>query len=301
MLVHRSIVLSRLSLLSRATPARSCAAHALSRGSASCPPLPPTLLHGIRPISSSAAASSSSAASTEGGSISNPLLGIDVAAPSSVQVLPEGDDGAKRYYHKVKGLPVSMKKLTPLANFCRRLYWREAMLQMEFHRKNIAIHVKNSIDDAMRLAEEKEGLDPTRTIVDQIVTGKGTYVKMPEFKAKGRTGTLRKKQAHLYIILKEVSEKEIMKTKFYNRWQRTARLLAKPWAERVKELPRYVPIPGYDPGHLRVQDTFGLLGEELQAKGRNHPSRNKSYRKDLQWKKYAKGGCLEGQRKEPKW
>ena len=48
-------------------------------------------------------------------------------------------------WHK---LPVSHNKLRLVAKLARGLYWREAMLQLEFCRKNMAVMVKNCISDS---------------------------------------------------------------------------------------------------------------------------------------------------------
>lgn len=191
----------------------------------------------------------------------NPLLDVDVAAPSSMASgkPAHGGDDAQRVAHKVKGLPVSPKKLRHLCNLTKKLYWREAMLQLEFCRKNIAIHVKNGISDAAKLAED-EGLNPARLIVEQCTVGKGQYLKGLDYKAKGRAGVLRKYQSHMYVVLKEVTEAEMSRTKYYGRWRKTQSLLSLPWEERVKQLPRFKPIPGYDPGEKRVSEVFALVG-----------------------------------------
>lgn len=189
----------------------------------------------------------------------NPLLDMDISAPVGRGEISAGDD-AERFVHHVKKLPVSPKKLRHMCNLTKKLYWREACLQLEFCRKNIAIHVKNGIAEAARLAEEQDGLDPTRLIVEICTVGKGTYLKGIDYKAKGRAGVLRSYQAHLYIVLKQVSEVEIQRTKYYSRWRKTQRLLNMPWEDRIKELPRYKPIPGYEIGERRVQDVFALVG-----------------------------------------
>ena len=92
----------------------------------------------------------------------NPLLGVMPAAP----LLPAASRGeAARAVVNVKGLPVSPKKLRIVANITRGLYWREALVQLEFCPKKIAIHVKNTIAKAAAHAEEECGLDPTLLVV----------------------------------------------------------------------------------------------------------------------------------------
>ena len=229
-----------------------------------------------RPLCTTAGASSSSSPPAAA-ALSNPLLGIGpdrqrAASPPPVAVGPQGKgENAQRFEHKVKRLPVSFKKLQVVANLTRRLYWREAMLQLEFCRKTIGIHVKNAISDAAKRAEELGGLDPRRLVVDECYVGKGTYYKELDYKAKGRVGTLNRYQTHLTVVLKEATKEEVQRTKYYSRWKRAEAMLQVPWAERVAALPRYKPIPGYDPGEApRVRDPLALVNDgetlEVQAK-----------------------------------
>eukprot|EP00967_Tisochrysis_lutea_P090535 scaffold129604_cov39-Tisochrysis_lutea.AAC.1 len=71
-----------------------------------------------------------------------------------------------------------------------------------------------------------------------------------DYKAKGKTGVRRSYFSHLRVVVKEVPEREVKATKGFARWRpdsKLSQLLAMPWTERIKELPRYKPIPGYDP------------------------------------------------------
>ena len=147
-----------------------------------------------------------------------------------------------------RNLPVSPKKLRLVANLTRGLYVREAMAQMEFCRKNIAVMVKNCIDNACANARWGHGLDVKRLKVSYVSVGKGSYVKGIDYKSKGRAGIKNSYFSHLRIEVTEVSQKEIEATKGYGRWRRAEQLLAIPWEERVKELPRYVRPEGYEPG-----------------------------------------------------
>lgn len=156
-------------------------------------------------------------------------------------------------WHK---LPVSHNKLRLIAKLARGLYWREAMLQLEFHRKSTAVHVKNTIAKAVDQAEEKYGLNPALLVVHSIRTGKGKYLKTIDYKAKGRAGMKSKYTANLTVILKQVTPAEIQLTRYYERWRNTSKLLDMPWEERVKLLPRYKPIEGYDPGVVRVRRVY---------------------------------------------
>ena len=195
--------------------------------------------------------------------VSNPLLDVSVPVPAgeapakkllsdvAAAVAADGEDVL--FSHKEKRLPVGPKKLRVVANLAIGLYWREAMAQLEFCRKTIAVHVKNTIAKAVKDAEEVHGLDPTRLVVDQLAVGKGSYLKELDFKAKGRAGIIGKRQAHIHCVLRQVSADRVQSTRYFGRWRQAARLRAMPWEERVQQLPRYQPIPGYEPGDFRVR------------------------------------------------
>ena len=176
----------------------------------------------------------------------------------------------------MKDLAVSPKKLRVVANLARGLYWREAMLQLEFCNKNIAVMVKNAIAQAVRHGEEEADLDPTRAVVAVAAVGKGTYRRELDYKSKGRAGVRFKYQSHLYVIVEERSAEEVSRTRYYNRWRRTASMLDVPWHERVAALPRYKPIDGYDPGEVRVKPVLAMSAAELReadASGRHRRRR----------------------------
>ena len=206
-----------------------------------------------------AAASARCSSSGGGGSSSNPLFDLPAsatkaapkAAPAATEaVVTDVNPRTREAIAHYRNLPVSPKKLRVVARLAfpggKGLFWREAMAQLEFCRKNMAVMVKNAISSAAGNAEHR-GLDRDRLVVKHVTVGKGSYFKKPDPKNKGRFGIRKMYFSHLRVTLKEVSLAEVQRTKDYARWQRTAELLAQPWEERVKQLPRYRRPPGYDP------------------------------------------------------
>ena len=45
----------------------------------------------------------------------------------------------------------------------------------------------------------------------------------------------------------EASDAEVERTRYSGRWRHASKLMNLPWEERIKELPRYKPMPGYSP------------------------------------------------------
>jgi large subunit ribosomal protein L22 len=231
----------------------------------------------LRPLAAVGARSSSGGASS-----SSPLF--DLPADAALKVAPAAVDaaaaanGGPRSREAVafyRNLPVSPKKLRVVARMAPGLYWREAMAQLEFCRKNMAVMVKNAISSAAGNAEHK-GLNRDRLVVsaraprrpacppapllrlasptcaasaraETVTVGKGSYFSKPDPKNKGRFGIRKVYFSHLRVTLKEVSVAQVQRTKDYVRWHKAAELLAEPWEERVKRLPRYRRPVGYDP------------------------------------------------------
>ena len=184
----------------------------------------------------------------------NPLLGVpfekvEAAEGSEPPAPPEPtvSDGPRMALCHYRNLPVSPKKLVVVANLVPGLCVPEAMLQLEFCRKNIAVMVKNAIQTAATNAKVLHGLKPENLIVDQVVTNKATYIKGVALKSKGRVGIKKKYFSHLRVTVREASDAEVERSRYSGRWRHASKLMNLPWEERIKELPRYKPIPGYSP------------------------------------------------------
>ena len=183
----------------------------------------------------------------------NPLLGVpfEASATRTLGEAPAGEvaaeTGKRMARAHYKNLPVSPKKLVILANLTPGLCVDEAMLQMEFSRKQMAVMVKNCLAAAAQNARKHHGIESSNLIVDQAMVGKGSYMKGPDWKSRGRVGILKRYRTHLLITLREASDVEVQRTKFHGRWRQAKKILEEPWEERIQKLPRYQPIPGYTP------------------------------------------------------
>ena len=179
----------------------------------------------------------------------NPLLGVpfESAREPAPPVAQGGDAKPRMALCHYRNLAVSPKKLVVVANLVPGLSVPEAMLQLEFCRKNIAVMVKNCISTAATNAMVLHGIPPENLIVDQVVTNKATYIKGMMLRSKGRVGIKKKYFSHLRVTVREASDTEVERTRYARRWRQAGKLLALPWEERVKDLPRYKPFPGYSP------------------------------------------------------
>ena len=62
-------------------------------------------------------------------------------------------------------------------------------------------------------------------------------------------------------------------------------VLALPWAERVQQLPRFSPIPGYEPGEVRVRPHLAAPGgARSTARGRGSVGGRSAHRHESQYR-----------------
>lgn len=115
--------------------------------------------------------------------------------------LKEDSKTAVCQINKIKGSPY---KLALLCNQVRGLSFREAVAQMEFSKKKLAVSVKGALVSARYNAENMKNLNPDRLVVDTTYAMKGKYLPRVEFKAKGRTGRIHKPYCKVRVVLREV-------------------------------------------------------------------------------------------------
>ena len=179
----------------------------------------------------------------------NPMLGVPAESAQLDAPAAEEDADAPKRMAKAhyRNLPVSPKKLVVVANLTPGLCVNEAMLQMEFCQKQTAVMVRNCLISAAQNARRHHGIEASNLIVDEAVVGKGSYMKRPDWKSKGRVGIKKRYRSHLLITLREASDAEVQRTRFHGRWREAQKVMQLPWDERVQKLPRYKPLPGYRP------------------------------------------------------
>ena len=106
-----------------------------------------------------------------------------------------------------KKLRISPRKLTLVANLIKGMRVDEALMQLTFCRKAIAIEVKKCLQSAVANAENNFGYDIDSLFVASSVVGKALVMKRHMARAKGRAGRINKFFSNLYIT---VQEKEVV-------------------------------------------------------------------------------------------
>lgn len=102
-----------------------------------------------------------------------------------------------------KSIRTSQRKLSLVVNLVRGMKVSDAIMQLSFCKKRIAIDVKKCLQSAIANAENNFGLDIDRLIIDIASTGK--YMRMKRFRprARGRSSKIKKDFSRLYISVKE--------------------------------------------------------------------------------------------------
>ena len=103
-------------------------------------------------------------------------------------------------------LRISPQKLNLVAASIRNMKVSDALVQLSFSPKRIAIDVKKCLQSAIANAENNFGLDIDNLVVDSATVGKALVMKRVRARARGRSARINKPFSNLYITLSEVEE-----------------------------------------------------------------------------------------------
>ena len=101
-------------------------------------------------------------------------------------------------------LRVSPQKLNLVAQLIRGKKAEQALADLEFSRKRIALDVRKTLQSAIANAEENHGLDVDDLVVAEAFVGKALVMKRFCPRARGRAGRIEKFFANLTIVVREV-------------------------------------------------------------------------------------------------
>ena len=118
----------------------------------------------------------------------------------------EKTEKSKRVMAKAKSIRTSGQKLNLVAQSIRGQKIKQAIDQLTFSRKRIAVQVLKVLNSAIANAENNFGLDIDKLIVDEAFVGKSIVMKRMRPRARGRAARILKPFSKLTIIVKEVEE-----------------------------------------------------------------------------------------------
>ncbi len=105
-------------------------------------------------------------------------------------------------------LRVSPHKLNLVAESIRGLPVEDAMNQLAFSKRRIAVDVRKLVQSAVANAENNHDLDVDRLYVAEATVGRSLVMKRWRPRARGRVGRLQKPFSNLTVIVRERDEEE---------------------------------------------------------------------------------------------
>ncbi len=107
---------------------------------------------------------------------------------------------------KARMLRVSPQKLNLVAQMIRGKKVEQALTDLTFSKKRIALDVKKCLQSAIANAENNHGLDVDELIVAEAWVGKNLTMKRGRPRARGRFGRILKPFAEITIKVRQVEE-----------------------------------------------------------------------------------------------
>jgi len=104
----------------------------------------------------------------------------------------------------VRNLRVSPQKLNLVAQLIRGKKVSNALADLEFSRKRIAVDVRKCLESAIANAENNHDLDVDDLMVHEAFVGKAMVLKRFHARARGRGARILKPFANLTIVVREV-------------------------------------------------------------------------------------------------
>ena len=105
-----------------------------------------------------------------------------------------------------KSIRVSPQKLNLVAQSIRGKPCEEALNQLTFSRRRIAVEVKKVLQSAIANAENNQQLDVDRLVVAEATAGRQFVMKRWKARARGRVGRILKPFSNLTIVVRERGE-----------------------------------------------------------------------------------------------
>jgi large subunit ribosomal protein L22 len=98
---------------------------------------------------------------------------------------------------------VSPRKLNLVAGMIRGKRAQDAVAQLTFSKRRIAVTVKKTLESAIANAENNHSLDVDRLVVSKAEVGRAMVMKRFHARGRGRASTIEKWFSHLKIVVAE--------------------------------------------------------------------------------------------------
>jgi len=98
---------------------------------------------------------------------------------------------------------VSPRKLNLVAGLIRGKKAQDAVAQLTFSKRRIAVTVKKTLESAIANAENNHSLDVDRLVVSKAEVGRAMVMKRFHARGRGRSSTIEKWFSHLKVVVAE--------------------------------------------------------------------------------------------------
>ena len=102
-----------------------------------------------------------------------------------------------------KNLKTSVQKLNLVARMIRKMNVSDALVQLTFCSKRVAVDVRKCLQSAIANAENNMGLDVDNLVVNSAIVGKSFVMKRIRARARGKSAGIKKPFSNLYITVCE--------------------------------------------------------------------------------------------------
>ena len=130
------------------------------------------------------------------------LLGTKLMGKKAIQ-RKLADNEAKAF---AKTIRISPQKLNLIARSIRGKNCSDALNDLSFSRRRVALEVKKVLQSAIANAENNQQLDVDRLVVSEATAGRQFVIKRWRARARGRVGRIIKPFSNLTIVVREREE-----------------------------------------------------------------------------------------------
>jgi large subunit ribosomal protein L22 len=107
-----------------------------------------------------------------------------------------------------RSLRISPQKLNLVAGMIRGKKVDQALAELEFSRKRIAVDVRKCVMSAVANAENNHNLDVNELVVSEAYVGKNLTLKRFHARGRGRGAAILKPFSQLTVVVRQVEEEE---------------------------------------------------------------------------------------------
>ena len=130
----------------------------------------------------------------------------------------------------INRIRISAQKLNLVAQIIRGMKVSDALTQLNFSSKRIAVDVRKALQSAIANAENNHNLNVDSLVVKEAYVGKNVVMKRMHTRGRGKSARVFKPFSNLTLIVREAGEEPVKKAKKPAAKKSDAKPAAKPKA-----------------------------------------------------------------------